>query len=195
MHAKQTCPTARATVVILVALLAGIVISACGGVASGRVTAPRASGIARWSKFHPGPSAPRFGGTTPRPNARPGGRWAAVATDAGRTRRAVRLQRTPLPQPGRGGAVHSPLTGRRVWKRDGLRVRACHGPRRGRARRGRNRPSPCRRNGGDLPATRTSGSGAAVAAQEDPACRTRRGRGRPATRARHAACGRLAWAI
>jgi hypothetical protein len=42
---------ARATVVILVALLAGIVISACGGVASGRVTAPRASRIARWSKF------------------------------------------------------------------------------------------------------------------------------------------------
>jgi hypothetical protein len=51
MHAKQTYPTARATVVSFVALLAGIVISACGGVASGRVTAPRASGIARWSKF------------------------------------------------------------------------------------------------------------------------------------------------
>ena len=33
------------------ALLAGIVISACGSVAIGRVTAPRASKIARWSEF------------------------------------------------------------------------------------------------------------------------------------------------
>jgi hypothetical protein len=51
MQPNQARPTARATVVILLALLGGIVISACGGVASGRVTALRAPQIARWSEI------------------------------------------------------------------------------------------------------------------------------------------------
>src|SRR5690348_10108749 len=36
---------------ILLALLAGVVISACGSSASGRITASRATNLARWTEF------------------------------------------------------------------------------------------------------------------------------------------------
>jgi hypothetical protein len=51
MNSNQRHAFARAPLVTLLVLLAGVLISACGSVAIGRVTASKASRIARWSAF------------------------------------------------------------------------------------------------------------------------------------------------
>jgi hypothetical protein len=51
MNSTEPRAFARAPLITLLALLAGVLISACGSVAIGRVTAPKASRIARWSAF------------------------------------------------------------------------------------------------------------------------------------------------
>jgi hypothetical protein len=51
MKCNQAPRIVRAPAALVVALLAGLVISACGSAAIGRVTAPRALRLARWSQF------------------------------------------------------------------------------------------------------------------------------------------------